>query len=72
MANASDKVGDRPIPVAVPRVLGGGSSVNVMTYARGLEAEFDEWSWPKEEVVELYKKVSLFRRSWRTGEGRIQ
>lgn len=58
MANASDKVKSRSIPIAVPRVLGGGGSVNIMTYARGMETEFDEWPWPKEELVELYKKVS--------------
>lgn len=59
MSNPSDKLGGRPTPVAVPSVLGGGGSVNVMTYARGLEEDFEDWAWPKEELVELLKKVSF-------------
>jgi choline dehydrogenase-like flavoprotein len=45
------------MPVLAPRVLGGCGSVNIMTYARGMEEDFKGWLWPKEEMVGILKKV---------------
>lgn len=58
MSNTSEELGGRPMPVLAPRVLGGGGSVNIMTYARGMEEDFKGWLWPKEEMVGFLKKVS--------------
>jgi hypothetical protein len=51
----------RAIPIATGAVLGGSSSINVATYARGQLSDFDSWNakgWTGEEVLPFLKRVS--------------
>lgn len=50
------------------RVLGGGSSVNALVYARGHRADYDAWArllgdprWSYERVVDVYRAMENFR-----------
>lgn len=60
--------GERSIPAARGRVLGGSSSINGMMYSRGHPLDYDEWSslgaagWSFEEVLPFFKRSE---DSWR-------
>lgn len=50
----------RAIPVLSGAVLGGGSSVNALAYARGQASDFDAWNtkgWSADELLPFLKKV---------------
>ena len=54
----------RSIPLAMGKVLGGGSSVNAMAWARGHKndwdfyaSEADDPAWSYESVLEIYKRI---------------
>lgn len=57
-------VNNRRIPLNMGRVLGGGSSVNVMVWARGhrndwedFAAESDDAAWNYDSVLRIYRRV---------------
>jgi choline dehydrogenase len=54
----------RALPQVMGRVLGGGSSVNMMVWARGHQADFDGWAketgddgWSYANVLRLYRRI---------------
>lgn len=53
-------LGDRSSVVPTARVLGGGSSVNMLMYSRGQRSDFDAWGvpgWSADELLPFMKKV---------------
>lgn len=60
MAKASKDIAERRLPVPAGRVLGGGSSINTMAYARGQVSDYDSWDtpgWSTEELRPYLNKV---------------
>jgi choline dehydrogenase-like flavoprotein len=62
------------------KVLGGGSSVNMMVWVRGERSDYDGWrdqgceGWGYDEVLPYFKKAETFageRSSWRGASGPI-
>ncbi len=58
------RVNGRSIPFAMGKVLGGGSSINVMVWARGHRRDWDAFAvesgdpaWSYESVLNLYRRV---------------
>jgi choline dehydrogenase len=54
----------RTIPLAMGKVLGGGSSINVMTYARGHKNDWNHFAeeagepaWNYESVLNIYRRI---------------
>jgi len=54
----------RTIPLAMGKVLGGGSSINVMTYSRGhksdwdfFASEADDPAWNYDSVLSIYRRI---------------
>lgn len=54
----------RSLPLAMGKALGGGSSINVMVWARGHKNDFDYWAaeagdpeWDYEHVLAIYKRI---------------
>ena len=56
-------IDNRVMPLARGKVLGGSSSINVMTFTRGARGDFDRWSrggatgWSYDEVVPFFKRM---------------
>lgn len=57
-------VNGRSIPFSMGKVLGGGSSINVMVYARGHQADWDAFAaeandpaWGYESVLKTYRRI---------------
>jgi len=57
-------LGGRRPPLPMGKVLGGGSSINGLVWARGHRSDFDAWAevsgdagWGYEAVLELYKRI---------------
>lgn len=64
MAEPSDKVNGRSLILPMGKVVGGGSSINVMIWARGHKNDFDFWAsetgddaWNYDNVLEIYKRI---------------
>lgn len=61
ISTPSDYVeGGRNVVVQSGRILGGGSSVNLMMYSRPVASDIDDWNtegWSFDELEPLYKKV---------------
>jgi choline dehydrogenase len=64
MSNPSPHVNFRQIALSMGKVLGGGSSVNVMTWARGHKSDWDffasesgDSAWSYESVLDLYRRI---------------
>jgi choline dehydrogenase-like flavoprotein len=58
----SDQVAGRSLAIAHGNVLGGGSTVNMMTYSRPYRFDFETWEvpgWSSEDVIPYFRKVSL-------------
>jgi alcohol oxidase len=56
----SQHIADREPMVHVGRVLGGGSSVNMLTYVRAQWSDFDGWEtagWSAKEMLPYLQKV---------------
>lgn len=56
------KIGDREIVVQSGGVLGGGSSINLMTYSRPQKSDLDGWKvpgWSAAEMLPYFQKVNL-------------
>lgn len=54
----------RTLKLAMGKAIGGGSSINVMAYARGHKNDFDHWAaeagdpaWNYEHVLAIYKRI---------------
>ncbi|MFV0244617.1 MAG: GMC family oxidoreductase [Qingshengfaniella sp.] len=63
-AEPSDKVNGRSLILPMGRVVGGGSSINVMIWARGHKNDFDFWAaatgddaWAYDNVLEIYRRI---------------
>jgi choline dehydrogenase len=63
-AERSASVNGRSIHQAMGRVLGGGSSINGMVWARGHKNDFDYWAkeagdsaWGYNHILEIYKRI---------------
>ncbi len=63
-AEPSASLNGRTAPLPMGKVLGGGSSVNGLVWARGHKNDFDGWaeaardpSWRYESILELYKRA---------------
>ena len=55
---------DRTIPLTMGRGIGGGSAINVMVWARGHKANYDEWAevtgdpaWNYDSVLSIYRRI---------------
>lgn len=58
--NKEKAVGDRGLVVPSGGVLGGGSSINLLTYSRGQAIDYDSWNakgWSAKELLPYFKKV---------------
>ena len=67
MGKPTEHTRGRPVPVIVPSVLGGGGSVNIMTYARGLASDFDSWNtegWTAKDLVPILKGARSTPNYW--------
>ncbi|WP_077000939.1 GMC family oxidoreductase [Variovorax sp. KK3] len=65
---ANPHVNDRQIPLNMGRALGGGSSVNVMLWARGHKNDWEDFAmeagdpaWNYASVLEIYRRVEDYR-----------
>ncbi|RFN42551.1 alcohol oxidase [Fusarium flagelliforme] len=67
MAKASDDIAKRPLPVPAGRVLGGGSSINTMAYARGQGSDYDSWEAPGWLTKELCPYLNKFETYYGDG-----
>lgn len=63
-AEPSDKVNGRSLILPMGKVIGGGSSINVMIWARGHKNDFDFWAsetgdkaWAYENVLNIYRRI---------------
>jgi choline dehydrogenase len=63
-AKPNPHLNGRSIPMAMGKVLGGGSSINVMAWSRGhqrdwndLAAETGDTGWNYESVLQLYRRI---------------
>jgi choline dehydrogenase len=64
VAQPNPHLNDRAIPYAMGKVLGGGSSINVMAWARGHKNDWDFFAveagdnaWSYESVLDIYRRV---------------
>ncbi|KAK2594074.1 hypothetical protein QQS21_008223 [Conoideocrella luteorostrata] len=67
----SSEINDRPLSVLCGRVLGGGSTINSLMYARGQKSDYDGWrtpGWTATELLPYFKKVDIKFESYH-GEG---
>ncbi|KAF4965138.1 hypothetical protein FSARC_7005 [Fusarium sarcochroum] len=60
MGKASEDLANRPLPVTAGRVIGGGSSINTMAYARGQMSDYDSWDTPGWSTNELRPYLNKF------------
>ena len=57
----------RPVSLEQGRLLGGGSSINIMLMNPGAPAEFEAWAnfgnpgWDWEGITPYYRKVGIFQ-----------
>jgi choline dehydrogenase len=63
-AQPNPHLNDRAIPYSMGKVLGGGSSINVMAWARGhkndwdyFAAEAEDQAWSYESVLNIYRRI---------------
>lgn len=63
-AQPTPHVNGRSIPLSMGKVLGGGSSINVMAWARGHRTDWDffaaeagDESWSYESVLDIYRRI---------------
>ncbi|QBE65887.1 GMC family oxidoreductase [Pseudoduganella lutea] len=64
MAEPNAHLGGRAIPMNMGKVLGGGSSINVMLWARGHRADWNHFAaesgdaaWSYESVLNIYRRI---------------
>lgn len=63
-ATPSEHVNGRSLILPMGKVVGGGSSINVMIWARGHKNDFDFWAsetgddaWAYDNVLQIYKRI---------------
>ncbi|MDR6290935.1 choline dehydrogenase [Inquilinus ginsengisoli] len=63
-ATPNPQLNGRSIPMAMGKVLGGGSSINVMTWARGHRHDWDHFAaeagddgWSYQSVLQIYRRI---------------
>jgi len=63
-AESTPYVNGRSVPLAMGRVLGGGSSINVMVWARGHKSDWDYFAseagdpaWNYDSVLQIYRRI---------------
>lgn len=59
-ANKEESVGDRSVVVPSGGVLGGGSSINLLTYSRAQAIDYDSWDtkgWSSKDLLPYLKEV---------------
>lgn len=63
-AEPNPHLGGRTLPMSMGRGLGGGSSINVMVWARGHRADWDHFAkhaddaaWGYERVLDIYRRI---------------
>jgi choline dehydrogenase len=61
-------INGRSIPLSMGKVLGGGSSINVMVWSRGHKSDWDYFAeeagdpaWSYESVLKIYKRIEDWR-----------
>lgn len=66
-AVATSHLNGRAVPLSMGKVLGGGSSINLMVWARGHKADWDYFAfesgdegWGYESVLDLYRRIEDF------------
>lgn len=64
VAEPNPHVNDRSLPLSMGKVLGGGSSINVMIWARGHETDWDYFAkeadddaWNYSSVLDIYRRI---------------
>jgi choline dehydrogenase len=76
----SPQLKNRKFNMALGHVLGGGSSINAMVWARGMQRDFDGWAdsgakgWAFADVLPVYKKQEDWEggaNEWRGSSGPI-
>ncbi|MBN3455047.1 GMC family oxidoreductase N-terminal domain-containing protein [Mycobacterium sp. DSM 3803] len=67
-ATPTHHVNGRSVPLSMGKVLGGGSSINLMVWARGHRADWDYFAfeagdeaWNYASVLEIYRRIEDFR-----------
>lgn len=64
-ANANQHLAGRETIVVTGGILGGGSSINFMLYARAQGCDFDSWrteGWDFKSLLPFLKKVTAVRQ----------
>ncbi|WAL81812.1 GMC family oxidoreductase N-terminal domain-containing protein [Pandoraea sp. XJJ-1] len=71
----------RTIPLPMGRGIGGGSAINVMVWARGHKANYDEWAditgdagWNYDSVLSIYRRIEDWQgpaSPWRGKGGEV-
>lgn len=63
-SQAHPAVNNRSVQMSMGRVIGGGSSINAMIWARGHKSDFDAWAklssddgWRYQSVLDLYRSI---------------
>jgi choline dehydrogenase len=63
----SAHVNGRAVPLSMGKVLGGGSSINLMVWARGHQADWDHFAfesgdenWGYDAILNLYRRIEDF------------
>ena len=79
VAERSASLNGRSVPQPMARILGGGSSINAMAWARGHRSDWDEYaadvddpSWGYKAVLETFREIEDWHgpsESWRRGVG---
>lgn len=81
MSAPQKHLNDRVLYLPRGKVLGGGSSINGMTYDRGMHSDYDRWAqagnpgWSFAEVLPYFRKLETYRPHddvWHGQDGPIQ
>ncbi|WP_179403954.1 GMC family oxidoreductase [Burkholderia guangdongensis] len=77
-AAPSRDVNGRAVPIAMGRVLGGGTSINAMLWVRGLAQDYDDWArqggdgWGFSDVLPVFREIEDWEggaNAWRGAGG---
>ncbi|KAI0142267.1 alcohol oxidase-like protein [Xylariaceae sp. FL1272] len=63
LSHPEEQLAGRALSVFTGAVLGGGSSVNALAYARGQASDFDAWNtkgWSADELLPFMRKLETF------------
>jgi choline dehydrogenase-like flavoprotein len=67
-ATPNPRLNGRAIPMAMGRVLGGGSAINVMVWSRGHKSDWDFFAaeagdegWNYQSVLQIYRRIENWR-----------